>query len=223
MVGKIRKVDKNQTFSDEVVRSFLNSKYDTYVTLEDIILYRIFGSFKNDTDNNYEKSKGAKINGAFASTEFAESIIDAKIRFALDPGWKNTKMYEAKILVPKYTEISIGLIAPVTLKSETVLSGQADQILLPRNWPQSWIVGYRRVTSRQLQQLPEYPYHVYEDISKDIGCINKSDLYGKVCPVCGFENITVLSPEQQFNIVGCKGNVYTMKYHCNNDRCRYYW
>lgn len=185
--GKVIKTNKSTSFSNEIVKSFLNSEYFTYITLDDIILYRVFGSFKNDIKDKYEKPKGAKINGAFASTEFAESIIDAKIRFALDPTWKSTKMYEAKILVPKNTIISIGLVAPVTLKSRTVLSGQAEQILLPLNWPINWIIGYRRVTSRQLQQLPEYPYKPYEGIPNDIGCVNKSALFGKVCPICGSE------------------------------------
>ena len=70
------------------------------------------------------------------------------MRLALDPAWFNTKMYEAKLLIPKDIVISVGIVAQVRLKTETVLSGGADQILLPREWPDSWIVGYRRVTTR---------------------------------------------------------------------------
>ena len=217
-------VDKDSSFNKEIVNSFLNSEYRTYKAIKTIILYRLFGSFKNDVTDKDEKPRGAKINGIYTSTEFAESIIDAKIRLALDPSWKNPKVYEIKILVPKGTQISVGYVAPIKLKSETTLEGQAEQVLLPRDWPTSWIVGFRRVTSRQLQKIPEYSsVKTDDDILKRISCVNKKDLYSKVCPICGCEDVVALSNEKQFDIVGCKGNIYKMKYHCNNDKCKYYW
>lgn len=92
--------------------------------------------------------------GRFASTEFAESVIDAKLRLALDPKWANTKMYEAKLLIPPNIIISLGIVAPVKLPTGTVLPGGAEQIILPFNWPKEWIQGYRRVSGRQLQSRP---------------------------------------------------------------------
>ncbi len=216
-------VEKDNTLDKDTVNSFLNSEYRTYKTVKEIVLYRLFGSFKNDITDIDEKPRGAKINGIYASTEFAESIIDAKIRLALDPGWKNPKVYEIKIVVPAGTIISVGLVAPIALKTKTILDGQAEQILLPKDWPINWIVGFRRVTSRQLQKLPEFTSVQSENILKQICCVNKKDLYNKICPICGCENVEVLSDKEQFNIIGCKGNTYIMRYHCKNVNCEYFW
>ena len=136
--------------------TFLNRAYCTYKTIKEMILYRVFGLYKKAVNDIKEEPNGAKINGSFASTEFAESIIDAKIRLALAPEWKNLKLYEAKILVPIGETIHVGKVAPGTLISGTVLEGLADQIILPVNWSVSWITGIRRVTARQLQKEPEY-------------------------------------------------------------------
>lgn len=217
-------VEKDISFDEATVRSFLNAEYRTYETTKEITLYRLFGSFKDDVDDKEESPRGARVNGIYATTEFAESIIDAKIRLALEPVWKNPKMYEAKILVPVGTRISVGKVAPVILKSETVLAGHADQILLPRDWPTSWVVGFRRVTGRQLQKVPEYlRVENLEDILKQVSCVNKKDLYRKACPICGCEEVEVLSVENQFDIVGCKGNTYKMRYYCTRKTCEYYW
>ncbi len=88
----------------------------------------------------YSKDKGATWNGGFASTEFAESRIDVKIRLALKPEWYNTKLVEEKILVPKGIKLNIGLVAPVQLNTGTILDGGAEQVLLPQNWPKEWIL-----------------------------------------------------------------------------------
>ncbi len=49
------------------------------------------------------------------------------------------------------------------------------------------------------------------------------DLYKKSCPLCGWEDVEILLPEEQFDIVGCKGNIYKMRYHCMREKCGYYW
>lgn len=220
---KIIESEKCTEFNSDILNSFYNCEYRTYKTIEKITLYRIFGSFKTDIDESKEQPRGAKINGIYASTEFAESIIDAKIRLALHLDWKNTKMYEAKIKVPENQEISVGIVAPVELKSGTVLPGGAEQIILPKNWPLDWIIGIRRVTGRQLQKVPEYPYSLEEALIKQITCKSKESLYTRACPVCGCESVKVLSSEEQFSFVGCEGNTYTMKYYCENSKCNYYW
>ena len=148
LTGKVREIKKD-TLSDEVVSSFLNGEYKTYITIDEIILYRTYG-------RGYSKNKGAVWNGGYASTEFAESRIDVKIRLALKPEWLNTRLVEEKILVPVGTKINVGLVAPVTLNTGTILTGGAEQVLLPRNWPKEWIIGYREVTSKPLMDYPEF-------------------------------------------------------------------
>ena len=69
---------------------------------------------------------------------------------------RNTRLVEEKILVPIGTKIHVGLVAPVTLNTGTVLAGGAEQVLLPRNWPKEWIIGYREVTSKPLMDYPEF-------------------------------------------------------------------
>ncbi len=221
LTGNIIEINKEKINSDNIVNSFLNCEYKTYKTTSPIILYRVFGAFKDNINNIEEKPRGARMVGAFASTEFAESMIDAKIRLALNPAWLNTKMYEAKLIVPKDVILNIGKVAPVKLKSGTILTGGADQILLPFNWSIDWIVGFRRVTGRQLQAEPSYPLKF--DLKTFEHVNEKKFLYNKICPLCGFDNIESLSEDNQIVIKGIKGNSYTMKYHCNNKKCNYYW
>lgn len=52
-------------------------------------------------DDGKKTNNGAKLNGAFASTEFAESIIDAKVRLALNPEWMNKKSIKLKLSFQK--------------------------------------------------------------------------------------------------------------------------
>ncbi len=112
---------------DWLKSSFLNGEYYTCKTLDDLILYRIFGRYSMKIkDNLYRLPTGAKSLGGFASTEFAESLIDAKIRLALDPLWLSTKAYEEKILLPQGSIINVGIVAPVKLKTGTILEGGAD-------------------------------------------------------------------------------------------------
>lgn len=99
---------------------------------------------------------GAKQFGSFATTEFAESRIDVKMRLALDPQWKNALYIEEKIIVPKGIVLNIGIVASVKLLSGTILPGGAEQVLLPQNWNENWVVGYRYVTSEPLMEYPIY-------------------------------------------------------------------
>lgn len=93
--------------------------------MEDIPAYRVYGGYAEDK-------------GAFATTSPANNRIQTKIDLALLPKWKNTRVYEAQIVIPKGTTINIGRVAPKTIKETgTILTGDADQILLPQNWPES--------------------------------------------------------------------------------------
>lgn len=118
-------------------------------TIDDIILYRVYGLTPSG-------AAVAKQLGSFATTEFAESRIDVKIRLALNPQWKNALYIEEKIIVPKGVILNIGIVAPVKLLSGTILPGGAEQVLLPQNWSENWVVGYRYVTSEPLMEYPTY-------------------------------------------------------------------
>lgn len=214
MTGKVVEIAQ-QKYPEQVVSSFQNGEYTTVQTLEPILLYRLFGQYRSQESTS--DLRGARLGGSFASTEFAESIIDAKLRLALDPAWFNTKMYEAKLQIPSGTILSTGKVASARLRTGTILPGGADQILLPRDWPEDWIIGYRRVTSRQLLSLP------YFILQKPAEYDTKKSLYRKMCPACGCEQTRTLSAAEQFSITGQKGNQYTMQYVCLNPDCQYYW
>ena len=211
--GKVTEIARIP-YNSRVTDSFRDSAYKTYRTTEPIVLYRVFGQYLGEGSS---APKGAGLNGSFASTEFAESIIDAKLRLALDPAWANTKMYEARLIVPANIMISVGIVASVRLKTGTVLPGGADQILLPKGWPEDWITGYRRLTSRQLQAPP------YFNSQKPSEYDRKENLYRMICPSCGCEEYRKLEAEEQFTIIGQKGNRYIMQYVCLNPDCQYHW
>ena len=202
LTGRIERVNLNAITDMDDLNSFLNQSYESYITTAPLILYRAFGAVKKDSG----KIAGAWATGRFISTEFAESMIDVKNRLALAPEWFNTKMYEEKLLV-----------APVKMKSGTILSGGAQQILLTERCKKEWVLGCRRITSRQITHVPKYKL---ADIPDEV---EKKDLYPVICPVCGSANIVTLSENEQFSIRGCKGNTYTMKHHCLDADCEYYW
>lgn len=213
--GKLIEIKKAE-LPDSVVSSFLNKQYHTYKTIEGLILYRVFGLYSR-TDGDV---RGASLSGSYASTEFAESLIDAKLRLALDPEWFSTKAYEEKILLPKGTVINVGIVAPVTLKTGTILPGGADQILLPKDWPEEWVLGYRRITARQLINPPEFALKKSDLPEND----KKITVYKiPVCCCCGNSDVTKLEKGEQIEVVGSKGNRYVMRFHCNNPKCGYYW
>ena len=145
--GKLQQIER-QPLRPEDVASFTNGEYQTCITTDEILLYRVYGQSPSGA--------GAFGGGRFATTEFAESRIDVKIRLALNPGWKNTLLVEELILVPVGIILQIGKVAAVTLPTCTVLGGGADQVLLPYQWSSEWIQGYREVTVKPLMELPVY-------------------------------------------------------------------
>lgn len=214
----IKETEKDASLGEEQVQSFLNGTYGTYITQKPIVLYRLYGRYQRESENENGSVVGARLGGRFASTEFAESAIDAKLRLALDPKWANTKMYEAKLIVPAGVKISVGIVAPVRLSSGTLLPGGAEQILLPYQWPSAWIQGYRRITGRQLQRVPAYSLKEPPEISAGM-----KSLYPKVCPMCCGSDVEILPPEKRFDVIGSKGGRYTMQMKCRNPMCGYCW
>lgn len=138
-----------QDLPETIRKSFKNQEYDTYETIAELVLYRVYGVPPSGNG-------GARQKGAFATTEFAESRIDVKCRLSLDPQWKNALYIEEKLLIPKGVVLQVGAVGPVTLLSSTVLEGGADQVLLPKDWPEDWVIGYRYVTSEPLMEYPTY-------------------------------------------------------------------
>lgn len=219
LTGKLKKIELDHSLSQNDINSFKDGYYNTYITQEPIVLYRIYGQYQKNSQVEAGKyPRGARLQGRYVSTEFAESVIDAKMRLALDPGWLNTKMFEAKLLVPKGIRLSMGIVGSVTLNTGTVLPGGADQLLLPAQWPIEWVQGYRRVTARQLQTQPHY----WPDKPGEIA-VGKGELYPRLCPLCGYEQTKKLDDIEQFEIIGIKGNRYVMKSQCLNPDCEYYW
>ena len=86
---------------EEQTRTFQDGKYGTFLTRLPLVVYRLYGKYqRTDDTSRLPSAPGARLGGQYVSTEFAESCIDAKMRLALDPGWHNTKMYEAILVVP---------------------------------------------------------------------------------------------------------------------------
>lgn len=218
LLDNVVEIEKDTSLNEEQIKSFLDCEYRTYKTQSPVVLYRLFGRYQKEPDDPLARTVGARMRGRFASTEFAESVIDAKMRLALDPRWANTKMYEAKLMVPTNVIISVGIVAPVELPTGTVLPGGADQIMLPFDWPKEWIQGYRRVSGRQLQRPPTYWPDEPQETAMGIDA-----LFPKVCPMCCSSNVKTLCEDEQFDIIGCKGGKYTMLSKCMNPLCEYYW
>ena len=215
--GKLKQVEK-QELPDTIKKSFLDSKYGTYETIEDIILYRVFGKY---IGRNTGKEYGSQMLGSYATTEFSESIIDVKNRLALLPQWKNTKMYEVKFCLPKGNVINVGMAAPQPLDKKT-FAGGAEQIILPevsKEEMNKWVLGYRRIGARQLTKVPSYPFTSVEEV------VDSMNLYSNFCPECQCLNIHKIqnNEKKQYTFVGSKGGIYTMQYMCLNPLCGYMW
>ena len=219
LAGNLQITEKSVITKEEDLNSFKDQYYKTCFTLKDLVFYRVYGRFQRRNGN---KVFGSKLTGAFVTTEFAESIYDVKMRVALDQLWGNSKMFEAKILVPAGTKINVGIVAPVMSKSGAIFPGGADQIMMPLNWPKEWVIGYRRVSTRQLQKEPVYTEGIPEDRIMYI-----EDLYKpRTCPLCGStDNIIVYhGADADYGPVVCEdGSTCIARFHCLNKDCLYYW
>ncbi|MBC1370263.1 ribonuclease YeeF family protein [Listeria welshimeri] len=132
--SKVIEVEK-ASLPDRIKESYTDGYYRTVETLEDVKVYRTFGG-------------NADAGGGFATSSMTKSRIDTKIETALLPEWKNSRMYEAEIIIPKGQQLNIGKVAPQTIESTgTILSGGADQILMPQDWPLEWIYNIKIVSN----------------------------------------------------------------------------
>jgi len=63
--------------------------------------------------------------------------------------WGNSRQYKFEFTILKDQQLNIGKVGPRTIESTgTVLSGGADQILLPQGWSSDWITNTRVVPSK---------------------------------------------------------------------------
>ncbi|MGB3731716.1 hypothetical protein [Microbacterium sp.] len=121
-----------QELPPSLAATFTDGEYRTVETTEAVTLYRVYGH-------------SAEQGGAFATTSTSGNRINAAMESALLPEWKNSREFEATIEVPAGQILNIGTVAPQTTMSGAVLPGGADQILLPRDWPSSWVQGVDRL------------------------------------------------------------------------------
>jgi hypothetical protein len=121
-----------QELPESLAATFADGEYRTVETTEDVTLYRVYGH-------------SAEQGGAFATTSSSGNRINAAMESALLPEWKNSREFEATIEVPAGQILNIGTVAPQTTMSGAVLPGGADQILLPRDWPTSWVQSVERL------------------------------------------------------------------------------
>ncbi|WDV45178.1 hypothetical protein PV797_16875 [Clostridiaceae bacterium M8S5] len=126
--AKVKELNKDNSLPTWIQESFANSNYRTVEATQDIIVYRAFGGT-------------AKANGGFVTTFNSNNKQEIMDKLALLPEWGNTMDYVATIKIPKGTVLNIGKVAPQTSQNGQRLNGGADQILMPLNWPNSWIVN----------------------------------------------------------------------------------
>ena len=126
-------VVKKQELHMGLAETFKDANYRTVITNEDITVYRSFGY-------------NADVGGAFATTTPSSSRIQTRIDSVLPPEWKNSLKYEAEIIIPKRTTLNIGRVEEQFTISGARLAGDADQILLPRNWDLNWIKSIKKVS-----------------------------------------------------------------------------
>lgn len=75
LTGNLQITEKDSITDPEILNSFKDQYYETYLTLKDLVFYRVFGRFQR---RNSDEVFGSALTGAFVTTEFAESIYDVK-------------------------------------------------------------------------------------------------------------------------------------------------
>lgn len=126
ITNKVKVVAQDASLPSWIKESFTDGLYETVETTEDIIVYRAFGG-------------KAAANGGFVTTFKSTNKQEVMEKLALLPEWGNTLESVATIKIPKGTTLNIGKVAEQISETGQVFKGGADQILMPQNWPDSWI------------------------------------------------------------------------------------
>ena len=106
-----------QNLPEDIVKTFKDGCYRTVETIEDIILYRVYGNAANKQ-------------GCYLTTQIPRDRMDTKISSAILAEWKNSRKYYCEVEVPKGTILNIGKVAEQKTASDNLLDGEADQILV---------------------------------------------------------------------------------------------
>lgn len=128
--GKVEEVEK-EPLPDSVAKSFKDGEYRTVVTTEPITLYRVYGG-------------DATAEGSYCTSEPCTDKDKTRNDLALKSSWGNTMEKEAEIVVPAGTKLNIGRVEEQS-DGGKILTGNADQILLPQNWNQDWVKKVRDI------------------------------------------------------------------------------
>jgi len=124
-------------------RTFMDGQYATVETISSVMLFRKFGGTGNQ----------AKANGAFATTTPNASRSET----AVFQRWSNQR-FEAQIEVPERSLLNIGKVAPQMSRSGSRIyhQGGADQVLLPQNYPDTWIKSVRDGKTGTVYNLDQF-------------------------------------------------------------------
>lgn len=88
----------------------------------------------------------AKLFGGFSSTDALLSRDD----LAILKKWSNMQ-FEAELVIDKGVRLNLGKIAP-----QSIYSGGADQILMPRNYPENWVKNIKDLKTGKVYNLEEF-------------------------------------------------------------------
>lgn len=127
---KVEEVEK-EPLPDSIAKSFKDGEYRTVVTTEPITLYRVYGG-------------RSTVEGSYCTTEPCVDKDKTRNDLALKSSWGNTIDKEAEIVVPAGTKLNIGR-AEEQSDGGKILTGNADQILLPQDWNQDWVNRVRDI------------------------------------------------------------------------------
>ena len=139
--GKVKVVDQS-ILPVGVQKTFKDKDYVTVETTESVILYRKFGGDGGQ----------AKIDGGFASTKQNANRQET----AVYPKWSTTR-FEVEIEVPREQKLNIGKVAEQPVGSPNPkYRGNADQVLLPKNYPMEWIKSVRDGKTGKAYTIEEF-------------------------------------------------------------------
>ncbi|SZD73241.1 Uncharacterised protein [Candidatus Ornithobacterium hominis] len=134
---KVKVIGKDKSLPRSVVESFMDNYYYTAETLENIKVFRRFGG---------QGKNQAKLFGNYTSTE----ALLSREELAILTKW-NTMQFEAEIVIEKGAKLNLGKVAPYGK-----YSGGADQVLLPRKYPEKWIKSIKDLKTKKTYSLEEF-------------------------------------------------------------------
>lgn len=141
--GDVRVVEKERLYGSDST-TFLNRQWQTVVTTETVMLFRVFGG-------------EAEANGSFASTQPVVDSAETRAALAILPAWGNNMRYVLTLSVPEGTKLNVGVAGPQPVPpTAPVLNGGGYQVILPYQWPSTWVTGVRDRLTGQVYTPEEF-------------------------------------------------------------------